>query len=209
MMGASGNDSDASVVEKPAHQVTLSDYAIGETEVTQELWQAVMGNNPARNKKGGLQCPVEQVTWNDCQVFINKLNELTGETFRLPTEAEWEFAARGGNASKGYIYSGSNTLDDVAWYRENSLKRAQPVKLKKANELGIYDMSGNVDEWCADWYGDYPSSSQTNPTGPSSSSRRVFRGGSWNSYASICRVACRNAINPDRRGSSIGLRLAR
>jgi len=211
MMGASDNDKDADKDEKPPHQVTLSDYAIGETEVTQELWQAVMGKNPALNKKGGLQCPVEQVSWKDCQVFINKLNELTGETFRLPTEAEWEFAARGGNASKGYIYSGSNTLDDVAWYRENVLKRTQPVKLKKANELGIYDMSGNVDEWCADRYGDYPSSSQTNPTGPSSGSYRVLRGGSWGDNARYCRVANRgyDYSGPASRYYFYGLRLAR
>lgn len=209
MMGASDNDKDADKNQKPAHQVTLSDYAIGETEVTQELWQAVMGNNPALNKKGGLQCPVEQVSWKDCQVFINKLNELTGETFRLPTEAEWEFAARGGNMSKGYIYSGSNTLDDVAWYRENALKRAQPVKLKKDNELGIYDMSGNVYEWCADRYGDYPSSSQTNPTGPSSGSYRVLRGGSWGDNARYCRVADRISYYLGIRGGYIGLRLAR
>ena len=209
MMGASGNDSDASLVEKPAHQVTLSDYAIGETEVTQELWQAVMGNNPAKNKKGGLQCPVERVSWNDCQVFINKLNELTGETFRLPTEAEWEFAARGGNMSKGYKYSGSNTLDDVGVYKGFTIKAMHVVKTKHPNELGIYDMSGNVWEWCADWYGDYPSSSQTNPTGPSSGSRRVLRGGGWNYLAWCCRVAYRGGDDPGRRYDCGGLRLAR
>ncbi len=201
--------------EKPVHQVTLSDYAIGETEVTQELWKAVMGNNPSRKKGGGLQCPVEQVSWEDCQVFITRLNELTGNTFRLPTEAEWEFAARGGNASKGYKYSGSNTPGDVAWYFGNSSTTTRPVKTKQANELGIYDMSGNVWEWCADWYGDYPSFSQTNPIGPSSGRTRVLRGGAWGFDKRYSRVDIRGLGFPDDAASSSidlyygrGLRLA-
>lgn len=210
-MGATSEQgSDAYDDEKPAHQVTLSDYYIGETEVTQELWQAVMGSNPS-NFAGNLQRPVECVSWNDCQIFITKLNNLTGENFRLPTEAEWEYAARGGNASEGYKYSGSNSIGDVAWYWDNS---THPVKTKQANELGIYDMSGNVYEWCADWYSSsyYSSSPQDNPTGPSSGSYRVLRGGGWRNFARDCRVAYRDydfRDYPDGRYYCNGLRLAR
>lgn len=208
-MGSPYSDSDASDNEKPAHQVTLSSFTIGETEVTQELWQAVMGSNPSYFM-GDLQRPVECVSWNDCQTFITKLNELTGATFRLPTEAEWEYAARGGNASEGYKYSGSNTIGDVAWYTNNSSNATHPVKTKQPNELGIYDMSGNVYEWCADWYDSsyYASSPENNPTGPSSGSYRVLRGGGWGDRARYCRVAIRNFHNPDIRNVIYGLRLA-
>ena len=206
-MGATSEQgSDADNDEKPVHNVTLSDYYIGETEVTQELWQAVMGTNPSNSK--GNKKPVEQVSWNDCQEFITKLNNLTGKNFRLPTEAEWEYAARGGNKSKGYKYSGSNTIDNVAWYTSNSGSQTHDVKTKQANELGIYDMSGNVYEWCQDWYGSYSRGSQTNPTGPASGSSRVLRGGSWNSGAGNCRVSNRSGDDPDCGGSGIGLRLA-
>ena len=205
-MGSPDSDSDADSDEKPAHQVTLSSYYIGETEVTQALWKAVMGSNPSYFT-GDLQHPVERVKWNDCQTFISKLNELTGESFRLPTEAEWEYAARGGNKSKGYKYSGSNTLGN-AWYDSNSSDETHAVKTKQPNELGIYDMSGNVWEWCSDWYGEYSSSAQTNPTGPSSGSRRVLRGGSWCSYAWYCRVAYRNSYSPGSGYYNYGLRLA-
>ena len=156
-MGATseqGEDADSD--EKPAHQVTLSDYYIGETEVTQALWKAVMGTNPSNFK--GDSNPVEKVSWNDCQEFIRKLNSLTGRTFRLPTEAEWECAARGGNQSKGYKYSGSNKIKDVAWYDGNSKDKTHAVKTKPSNELGLYDMSGNVNEWCWDLYGAYDGS---------------------------------------------------
>lgn len=194
--------------EKPVHRVTLSDYYIGETEVTQELWIAVMGSNPSYCT-GNMQCPVEMVSWNDCQTFISKLNQLTGETFRLPTEAQWEYAARGGNKSKGYTYSGSNVIDDVAWYDDNSGEMTYPVKTKVPNELGIYDMSGNVWEWCSDWYGSYSSAAQTDPTGPATGSHRVMRGGSWGSYASSCRVASRNSFTPTGGNNFyLGLRLA-
>ena len=192
------------------HQVTLSDYYIGETEVTQELWNAVMGSNPS-NFTGNMQHPVEQVSWDDCQTFIYKLNQLTGETFRLPTEAQWEYAARGGNKSKGYTYSGSNEIDDVAWYYSNSSRTTHPthpVKTKAPNELGIYDMTGNVYEWCSDWYGAYSSAAQTDPTGPATGSFRVSRGGSWFSYASRCRVADRDYYTPAASCSFLGLRLA-
>ena len=208
-MGATSEQgSDAYDDEKPTHEVTLSNYSIGETEVTQALWQAVMGSNPSYFT-GDLQRPVEYVRWNECQGFISKLNELTGESFRLPTEAEWEYAARGGNLSQGYKYSGSNTIGDVAWYDGNSSSKTHPVKTKQPNELGIYDMSGNVWEWCSDWYGNYSSSAQTNPTGPSSGFGRVLRGGGWSSVAWGCRVACRASDSPDYGYSGIGLRLVR
>ena len=206
-MGATSEQgSDAYDSEKPAHQVTLSPYYIGETEVTQELWQAVMGKNPS-NFKGGNR-PVEKVSWNDCQEFILKLNQLTGMNFRLPTEAEWEYAARGGRKSQGYKYSGSNNLGDVAWYTDNSGSTTHDVKTKRPNELGLYDMSGNVWEWCQDWYGSYSSGSQTNPTGPSMGSLRVGRGGCWSSNARRCRVAFRNCGTPGGRDGRLGLRLA-
>lgn len=207
-MGATSEQGDdAYSYEKPTHQVTLSDYCIGETEVTQELWQAVMGSNPS-NFTGNLQRPVEKVSWNDCQEFIKKLNQLTGKTFRLPTEAEWEYAARGGSQSKGYKYAGSNTIGDVAWYTSNSSSTTHPVKQKQANELGLYDMSGNVWEWCQDWYDSYSSTPQTNPAGPSSCSIRVYRGGSWYDNAWYCRVSYRSYSTPAFRDSLLGLRLA-
>ena len=203
-MGSTSGESD----EKPVHEVTVSSFLIGETEVTQELWEAVMGSNPSYLK--GSKRPVEQVSWDDCQTFITKLNELTGKTFRLPTEAEWEYAARGGNKSKGYTYSGSNTIDDVAWYYGNSGNTTHDVATKSPNELGIYDMSGNVYEWCQDWMSSYESSSQTNPTGPSSGSGRVYRGGSWYGSARDCRVSYRDDCGPaSTLALVLGLRLAR
>ena len=205
-MGATSEQgSDVDSDEKPVHSVTLSDYYIGETEVTQELWEAVMGSNPSYFK--GSQNPVEKVSWNDCKEFITKLNRLTGKNFRLPTEAEWEYAARGGNKSKGYKYSGSNTIGNVAWYSGNSGKATHNVKTKSPNELGIYDMSGNVWEWCEDYYGGYSSGSQTNPTGPSSGSSRVFRGGGWNGSARSCRVSSRNYDSPGERFNFSGFRV--
>ena len=206
-MGATSEQgSDAESDESPVHSITLSDYYIGETEVTQELWEAVMGSNPS--SFSGSQKPVEYVSWNDCQEFITKLNELTGKNFRLPTEAEWEYAARGGNKSKGYKYSGSNTIGNVAWYNDNSVYETHEVKTKQANELGIYDMSGNVWEWCHDWYGSYSSGSQTNPTGPTSGSYRVYRGGSWDYPARFCRVSLRGDYGPDYGDDLVGLRLS-
>ena len=205
MMGATAEQQDPYAYEKPAHQVTLSSYYIGQTEVTQELWEAVMGSNPSNWK--GDRLPVEQVSWNDCQEFITKLNQLTGETFRLPTEAEWEFAARGGNKSMHYQYSGSNTLDDVAWYAGNSDSKTHAVASKQANELGIYDMSGNVWEWCQDYWGSYGSSAQTNPAGPASGTHRVLRGGGYFNDASRCRSADRSNLTPGGRSDYRGLRL--
>ena len=199
-MGASADDDEAYDEEKPRHIETVGNFMIGETPVTQALWQAVMGSNPSYFT-GDMQRPVENVSWDDCQTFIRKLNQLTGENFRLPTEAEWEYAARGGNKSRGYKYSGSNNADAVAWYKDNSDLTTHRVKAKQPNELGIYDMSGNVWEWCQDkWCDNYDS--------PRNSGGRVLRGGSWDSYARHVRVSCRGSYYPDYRDSSYGLRLA-
>ena len=209
-MGSNSGESN----EKPIHQVTVSDFYIGETEVTQALWEAVMGNNPSHYK--GDQRPVECVSWedicgknaNDTTCFIYKLNRLTGAKFRLPTEAEWEYAARGGKFRHEYKFSGGDGIDSVAWYYDNSGGETHPVKRKKANGLGLYDMSGNVWEWCQDWYGSYSSDSQTDSTGPSSGSIRVIRGGSWYCNAAGCRVAYRNYITPSDRYYDLGFRLS-
>jgi formylglycine-generating enzyme required for sulfatase activity len=207
-MGCTSEQSeDCSSDEEPAHKVTLSDFYIGKFVVTQKLWKAVMRNNPSYFK--GDYLPVESVSWYDCQEFITKLNNLTGLKFRLPTEAEWEYAARGGNKSKGYKYSGSNTLRNVAWYSDNNDGKTHPVGQKLPNELGIYDMSGNVDEWCQDWWGKYSSGSQTNPKGPSSGEQRVLRGGFWSAWARYCRVSFRNLPSPPEYGTfGHGFRLA-
>lgn len=207
MMGVNAGDTEAYEDEEPNHQVTVSSFSIGQTEVTQELWKAVMGWNYSGHS-GSLQFPVEYVNWDMCQTFINKLNEMTGMSFRFPTEAEWEFAARGGNKSKNYLYSGSNNLDDVAWYVDNSEGCTHIVATKVPNELDIYDMSGNVWEWCSDLYGAYGSAAQTNPTGAESGSERVLRGGSWSGPASNCRVSKRFKAPTGFGNNDIGLRLA-
>ena len=196
------------------HRVTLTkDYWIGKYEVTQKQYEAVMGNNPSEFK--GDNRPVENVSWNDAKAFCDKLNELyrdklpAGYRFDLPTEAQWEFAARGGNKSKGYEYSGSNDIAKVAWYWDNSGDQTHDVGQKRPNELGLYDMSGNVDEWCRDWYGGkYREDAVTDPTGPESGSIRVLRGGSWSDFAGGCRVAYRSCYNPAYRNGYVGFRLA-
>ena len=204
-----GSNSSNYSMDKPPHGITVSSFSIGQTEVTQDLWQAVMGSNPS-TVTGNLQLPVETVTWNDCQDFINKLNELTGRTFRLPTEAEWEFAARGGNNGKGYTYSGHSSLDVVGWYKSNSSSTTHPVATKLRNELGLYDMSGNVAEWCQDWFDEhyYNSSPVVNPTGPSSGTLRVNRGGGYTYDANRCCVYNRSFHEPANAVKSLGLRLA-
>jgi formylglycine-generating enzyme required for sulfatase activity len=191
--------------EKPAHRVTVSSFNISKYEITQAQWKAIMSNNPSNFKGDNL--PVEQVSWNDVQEFIQRLNAKTGKQYRLPTEAEWEYAARGGNKSRGYKYSGSNNLTDVGWFGDNSDKTTHPVGSKLPNELGIYDMSGNVWEWCGDCYSDYPASAQKDPMGASFSSYRVNRGGSWGSDASYCRVACRSSDSPGISDRALGFRL--
>jgi formylglycine-generating enzyme required for sulfatase activity len=189
----------------PIHSVTLSNFYMGRYEVTQAQWKLIMGNDPSYFK--GDDLPVDSVSWNDVQNFLSKLNILSGKNYRLPTEAEWEYAARGGYKSQGYTYSGSNTLSDVAWYADNSSNTTHAVGTKQPNELGLYDMNGNVWEWCSDWYGDNSNVAQTNPTGPSSGYGRVDRGGSWRDNTQYCRVAYRDCIRPDIRGNFIGFRL--
>lgn len=220
MMGATDEQgSDAMDDEKPAHQVTLSSYHIGETEVTQALWVAVMGSNPSRFQNNP-ERPVENVSWVDCQTFITKLNEMTGKSFRLPSEAEWEFAARGGTLGHGYKYSGSDNPEDVAWYWQSIPSQSsgsdgygtQPVGTKMPNELGIYDMSGNVYEWCQDYFSYYSSLAQTDPTGPANGTYCIYRGGVWDNGMRACRVSKREYFYPTGAwGNSypgIGLRIA-
>ncbi len=202
MMGTEDGEDN----ERPLHQVSLSNYFIGETEVTQELWTAVMGENPSYYV--GENLPVEVVNWRNCQSFIEALNALTGEQFSLPTEAQWEFAARGGNASEGYLYSGSNSLNDVAWYESNCEATTHPVASKKANELGLYDMTGNVAEWCLDWYGSYSSSPQIDPVGPETGKNKVCRGASIHSNKLFqMQNTFRDFNAPVSMSDAIGLRL--
>ena len=229
-MGATaeqGSDYDSD--ELPTHQVTLSDYYIGKYEVTQQLWEYVMsysgtcadgssmsayasdvwlGSDPSSSYGVGDYYPAYYVSYYDIvDIFLPRLNKITGRTYRLPTEAEWEFAARGGKQSKGYKYSGSDNIGVVAWYTGNSGGKTHQVGTKEPNELGIYDMSGNVWEWCGDWYGSYSSSAQTNPTGPSSGSRRVLRGGGWFNDARFCPVSDRYNYNPSYRDGNYGFRV--
>lgn len=208
-MGATSEQgSDACYNETPVHTVELSDYFIGQTEVTQELWHEIMNTNPSFSKSK--KNPVEYVSWDDCQTFITKLNQLTGQKFRLPTEAEWEYAARGGKKSKGCKYAGSNIIDEVAWFDGNSNTRSHPVAGKLPNELGIYDMTGNLSEWCHDYYSSdyYKSSSQFSPNGPLTGNNRVFRGGSYGNIDEDCRVSWRGNYVSDNCTFYIGFRLA-
>jgi len=187
--------------EKPIHKVTVSDFYIGKYPVTQKEWKAIMDSNPSPLEDDNL--PVVSVSWNDVQEFIRRLNSATGKQYRLATEAEWEYAARGGNRTRGYKYSGSNNLNDVAWHSGSSGN----VGTKRPNELGIYDMSGSVWEWCNDWYGSYGSNTQTDPKGPQTGSGRVLRGGSWNSPAVLCRVSYRTFREPSLSRSIWGFRV--
>ncbi len=217
-MGSTAGDSD----EEPVHRVTVGSFYMKATEVTQGEWKAVMGNNPSRFKGDNL--PVESVNWYDAVKYCNALSQLEGKTpvyrisgssvsanwgangYRLPTEAEWEYAARGGKESRGYKYAGGNNVGEVGWYDDNSEDKTHPVGRKRANELGLHDMSGNVWEWCWDWYGDYFSGSQTDPTGPSSGSYRVRRGGSWPDYGRSLRSANRYFSTPSSSYDFLGFR---
>ena len=213
-MGGYSDGDDA----MPIHKVTLDSYYIGETEVTQALWEAVMGTMVADMEKQakkteqhglkgvGTDYPMYYLNWYDCQEFLEKLNEITGQYFRLPTEAEWEFAARGGR-SKGYKFSGGNRLEEVAWYKDNSDNKAHPVKQLQGNAMGIYDMNGNVWEWCQDYYDVYEDVHQYNPMGPNEGDFRVVRGASWNSGSERHGVSARNNHKPDFRHVRFGFRL--
>ncbi len=191
--------------EKPPHKVTVSTFHIGRYPVTQEQWKAVMGSNPSYFQ--GERHPVEQVNWMDCQDFVEKLSKITGLKFRLPTEAEWEYAARGGKKGKGYKYSGGNMLSQIAWYNENSGGTSHEVGQKAPNELGLYDMSGNIWEWVQDWKGDFTNEEQMNPKGPEEGDERICRGGGWNREHDRCRVSYRGDDLPDLRYRSLGLRV--
>ena len=207
-MGSDGYLFDFVENEMPSHDVTLSTYYIGKTEVTQALWSAVRDDNPSVFAGDGTRnLPVENVSWDDCQTFIENLNSLTGRVFSLPTEAEWEYAARGGVKNGDYIFSGSDNLHYCGWYADNTTAPCL-VTTKASNELGIYDMSGNVAEWCSDWYGMYDSISRENPIGQLSGTKRVVRGGGWNSPESDCRNTARSSQYPYYKSSAIGFRLA-
>ena len=231
-MGATDEQGwDANFDEKPTRKVNLSSFYMGKYEVTQQLWEYVMSysgyaadgtimsaystdawldKKPSSTFGAGDYFPTYYVSYDDIvNIFLPRLNKITGDNYRLPTEAEWEYAARGGSNSQAYKYSGSNTVGDVAWYSENSNSKSRQVGTKQPNELGIYDMSGNVWEWCSDWYANYTSSEETNPTGMETGSYRVFRGGYWGLSARDCRVSVRSSANPTNRNNSVGFRLAK
>ena len=207
LMGSDDGEAD----EKPIHSVTLSSFYIGKYEVTQKQWREVMGKDPINLKFAGCDnCPVERVSWNEVQIYLQKLNSKTGKIYRLPTEAEWEFAARGGKGSNSNTYSGSNHIGAEAWFLGNSESKTHSIGGKKANELGVYDMTGNVWEWCNDWYDDnyYSSSTSENPKGPTTGSYRVYRGGGWNDTPLFCRVTRRGDNAPSDSSGDLGFRVA-
>ena len=205
-MGAMAGDEQAYENEKPAHDVTLTyDYYIGQTEVTQALWKAVMGDNPSTMIGDNL--PVNNVLWKDADAFAKRLSELTGCSFHLPTEAEWEYAARGGKKSNSYLYAGSNNVDDVAWYGSNSRGTTHAVGTKQPNELGIYDMSGNVWEWCSDWLAPYSAEALVNPIGPATGAYHVYHGGGWEHGALQCRISHRRNTLEGYVKTALGLRV--
>jgi len=222
LMGCTpGQEDDCDEREKPAHEVTVGDFYIGKYEVTQKQWREIMGIDLRGQLKiaTGIALPLSgknedhpmyYVSWEDTREFIERLNEKTDKNYRLPTEAEWEYAARGGNQSRGYKYSGSNDIGAVSWYSDNSKSRTHPVGTKEANELGIHDMNGNVNEWVSDWYVDYSDDTQVDPSVPELDRYpyRVFRGGSWFNGAWYARVSYRNAGSSKGRTGDMGFRLA-
>ncbi len=193
--------------EKPVHPVSVRDFYLGMYEVTQEMYQKVMGSNPSRFS-GCAQCPVESVSWNDAQAFIKKLNEMTGLKYRLPTEAEWEYAARGGVKTKNTRFAGSDQANDVGWYKDNSAFKTKPVGGKKPNELDIFDLTGNVSEWAEDWFERYTLDEKENPMGPTEGQAKVFRGGCYGNSDMQTTVAERSFAPPETKGSMVGIRLA-
>lgn len=208
-IGPVAGDKNVTPEEKPAHKVDLTQrFYIGQTEVTQDLYQAVMGTNPS-NFKGAKNLPVEQVSYNDAIEFCKRLSEKTGHTFTLPTEAQWEYAARGGQKAptEPQLYAGSNNIGDVTWFEDNSGEKTHPVASKAPNAIGLYDMTGNVFEWCLDWYGSYKGGDVTNPEGPASGKDRVIRGGSWRGDAKNCRVSYRYNYGPDHNRFNLGFRV--
>lgn len=207
-MGATSDETEyARRNEYPSHEVTLWGYYISQTEVTWEQWLAVTDGDVA-GFDGDLHSPVVNVNLFDCCRFVDRLTELTGKVFRMPTEAEWEFAARGGEAGVRLLFAGSNEADEVAWYSENSGGRTHTVATKAPNSLGLYDMSGNVLEWCQDFYYNYSSEAQVNPVGPESGYTNVVRGGGWGWDRMSCRVTCRDSYDPHERANDLGFRIA-
>lgn len=207
-----GSDDTLYPDEQPIHDVTLLDFYLAKVTITQKQWTAIMGENPlwSENYGKGNDYPANFISYGQAKQFIERLNEYSGMQFRMPTEAEWEYAACGGKYSQttSYTYSGSNEVNEVAWHRENANGSMHPVAKLKPNELGLYDMSGNVWEWCSDWYGNYPSGSVTNPTGPSTGTKRVVRGGSFTYDAEYSRCKTRNCLSENNQSLAVGLRLA-
>lgn len=208
IMGCTGEQgSECDDDEKPSGSVTISTFYLSRFEVTQRQWRWVMGDNPSNNQ-GCDDCPVEMVSWNSIQYFLEKLNEKTGGGYRLPTESEWEYAARGGRLSKGYKYAGGSVASSVGWMNANKTGKTHPVGKMSPNELGLYDMSGSVSEWCQDWYGKYSNSVSTDPTGPVSGTSRILRGGGWNDNSKVVRVSSRIYLPPMIGHTASGFRLA-
>lgn len=207
IMGASLQQGGENRDEQVLHNVTLDSFYICETQVTQKMWETIMANNPSKIKDE--KAPVTNVSWDDCQNFIKRLNDITGLAFRLPTEAEWEFAAKGGKKGEknGYKYSGSNTITSIMWYSKNSRNRPHAVAEKQSNELGLFDMSGNVWEWCNDWYAPYEKRHTLNPQGPTTGTEKICRGGSFMSVAKECRISIREKDSPDEKSEDVGFRL--
>lgn len=204
VMGSDVSEAD----ERPAYEVVVDGYAISKYPVTQRQWIVLMGSNPSEFK-GCDQCPIDKVSWDDAQRFIGILNKLTSKKYSLPTEAEWEYAAKGGLQIKQFYYSGSDNIDEAGWYSGNSNRQPHPVGGKKPNSMGLYDMSGNVWEWCLDWYNKnyYEQMENNNPEGPSSGSGRVRRGGSWFTQAGNCKTTTRNSVKQDYSDDIGGFRL--